>query len=105
MIKATKKAIYAILGAADITHDKLLNAVVGADGLINFRPLTHQTDDPTDLIPLTPNSFLHCQLGGRFAPDSVDSEAFNPRRRWRQVKEIVRYFWHRLLRVVAQLEH
>lgn len=41
MIKAAKKAIYAILGSADITDEELLSAVVGAEGLINPRPLTY----------------------------------------------------------------
>ena len=52
---------------------------------------------PTDLIPLTPNHFLHGQMRGRFAPDCVDSVAFN-QRRWRRVQELVRHFWHRWLR-------
>ena len=71
MIKAAKKATYAILSSADITDEELLSAVVGAEGLINSRPLTYQSSSPTDLTPLTPNHFLHGQLGGRFAPDSV----------------------------------
>ena len=97
MINTAKKAIYAILDSADITDEELLSAVVGAQGLINSRPLTYQSSDPADLTPLTPNHFLHGQLGGRFAPDSVDSEAFNPRKRWRRVQELVRHFWHRWL--------
>ena len=97
MIKAAKKAIYVILGAADITDEELLSAIVGAEGLINSRPLTYQSADPTDLIPLTLNHFLHGQIRGCFAPDCVDSVAFNPRRRWRRVQELVRHFWHRWL--------
>ena len=50
MIKTAKRSIYAILGAADITDEELLSAVVGAEGLINSRPLTYQSADPTDLI-------------------------------------------------------
>lgn len=57
MIKATKKAIYAILGAVDITDEKLLSAVVDADGLINFRPLTYQTDDSNRFNTAHPQSF------------------------------------------------
>jgi len=41
MIKAAKKAIYAILSSADVTDEELFSAVVGAEGLINFRPLTY----------------------------------------------------------------
>ena len=57
MIKAAKKAIYSILGAADITDEELLSAIVGAEGLINSRPLTYQSANSADIIPLTPNTF------------------------------------------------
>lgn len=80
-IKATKKAIYAILNSADITDEELLSAVVGAEGLINSRPLTYQSVNPQDPVPLAPNHFLQGQLGGRFVPDAVDSTGFNPSRR------------------------
>lgn len=35
MIKAAKKAIYAILNCPDITDEELLSAVVGTEGLMN----------------------------------------------------------------------
>ena len=59
MIKAAKKAISAILSSADVTDEELLSAVVGAEGLINSRPLTYQSVNPQDPVPLTPNHFLH----------------------------------------------
>ncbi|PFX12663.1 hypothetical protein AWC38_SpisGene23339 [Stylophora pistillata] len=59
MIKAAKKAIYAILNCADIKDEELLSVIVGAEGLINSRPLTYQSTHPTDLTPLTSNHFLH----------------------------------------------
>ena len=98
MIKAVKKAIYAILGSADIKDGELLSAVVEAEGLINSRPLTYQPVSPEDIVPLTPNHFLHGQVGGQCAPECVDSVAFNPRRTWRRVQELVRHFWHRWTR-------
>ena len=94
MIKAAKKAINAILSSADVTDEELLNAVVGAEGLINSHPLTYQSVNPQDPGPLTPNHFLHGQLGGRLASDNVDSTPFNPCRRWRRVQELVSHFWH-----------
>ena len=63
MIRAAKKAIYAILSCADVTDEELLSAVVGAKRLINSRPLTYQFMNPQDPVPLTPNHFLHGQLG------------------------------------------
>ena len=49
-----------------------MTAFVGAEGLINSRQLTYQSSHPADNVPLTPNHFLCGQLGGTFAPDSVD---------------------------------
>ena len=98
MIKAAKKAIYSILADADITDEELFSAIVGAEGLINSRPLTYQSANANDIVPLTPNHFLHGQVGGQFAPDSVDSTDFNPRKWWRRVQELVRHFWNRWLR-------
>ena len=98
MVKSAKKAIHAILGSADITDEELLSAFTGAEALINSRPLTYQSANLKDNLPLTPNNFLHGQVGGKFAPESVDETNFNPRRRWRRVQELVRHFWHRWLR-------
>ena len=98
MIKAAKKAICTILNCADIMDEELLSAVVGSKGLMNSWPLTYQSTNPSDLTPLTPNHFLHSQLGGKFAPETVDKVAFNPRKRWCRVQEFVCYFWHSWLR-------
>ena len=82
MVKAAKKAIRNKLGNADINGllKELLTAFVGAEGLINSRPLTYQSSHPAD-VPLTPNHFLYGQLGGTFAPDSVDETQFNLKKR------------------------
>ena len=98
MIKSAKRAISAILGNADITDEELMTAIIGAEGLINSRPLTYQSTDPADDVPLTPNHFLHGQIGGQFAPTAVDDTQFHPRKRWRRVQELVRHFWHRWIR-------
>lgn len=98
MIKSAKRAIKAILGNADINDEELMTAVIGAEGLINSRPLTYQSANPADDVPLTPNHFLHGQVGGQFAPTSLDTTQFNLRKRWRRIQELVRHFWQRWLR-------
>ena len=50
---------------------------------------------------LTPNHFLHGQLGGQFAPETVDTTEFSPRKRWRKVQEIISQVWRRWLEEVA----
>ena len=96
MVKSAKKAINSI--QADITDEELLTAIIGAEGLINSMPLTYQSANHEDDVPLTPNHFLHGQIGGQFAPTSVYETQFNPRKRWRRIQELVRHLWHRWLR-------
>ena len=98
MIRAAKRAINKILGNAEITDEELLTAVVGAEGLINSRPLTYQSSNPNDPVPLTPNHFLFGQMGGKFAPEIVDSSQFDIRKRWRRVQELMRHFWQRWIK-------
>ena len=95
MVKSAKRAIYAILSSADITYEELITAFAGAESLINSSPLTYQSANSQDDVPLTPNHFLHGQVGGQFAPESVDNTPFNPRKRWRRIQELMRHFWIR----------
>ena len=97
LIKAAKRAMFHVLNKADLTDEELMTTIVGAEGLINFRPITYQSSNADDAEPLTPNHFLFNQVGGQFAPESVDTEPFNPRVRWRHVQEVVRHFWKRWL--------
>ena len=48
MIKSSKKALRAFLQSADITDEELQSAFIGAEALINSRPLINKV-----LIPLT----------------------------------------------------
>ena len=98
MIKAAKRAIYAILRNADVTDEGLMTVFTGAEALINSRPLCYQSADPKDDTPLTPNHFLHGQAGGQCIPEAVDNTPFHPRKRWRRLQELVRHFWKRWMR-------
>ena len=93
MVKAAKKSIKNVLGNADINDEELMTTFVGAESLINSRPLTYQSSHPADNVPLTPNHFLFGQLGGHFAPELVDETKFNLKKRWRQVHKLIRHFW------------
>lgn len=61
MIKAAKRAVYAILRNADVRDEEL---IVRAESLINSRSLTYQSASPEDIQPLTSNHYLFGQMGG-----------------------------------------
>lgn len=94
MVKAAKRAVYGVLGSSEVTDEELITAFSGAESLINSRPLTYQTVDPRDDVPLTPNHFLHGQMGGDFAPET-ELTTFNPTKRWRKVQELISRVWQR----------
>ncbi|XP_028414792.1 uncharacterized protein LOC114537879 [Dendronephthya gigantea] len=95
MVKSAKKAMRAILGDADITDEELHTAICGAEGLLNSRPITYVSSTPDDLEPLTPSHFLVGQLGGQFAPDVTPEQAFNPKKRWRRLQQLIAQIWKR----------
>ena len=95
MVKSAKKAIYAVLGSSEVTVEELMTALTGVESLLNSRPLTYQTADSRYDVPLTPSHFLHGQLGGNFAPETVDTTEFSPRKHWRKVQELISRVWLR----------
>lgn len=98
MIKSAKNAIYAVLKNGDIRDEELLTAFTGVESLLNSRPLTYQSSDSRDAPPLTPNHFLHGQMGGEVAPETVDSTSFNLQNRWRRVQQLISQVWSRWLK-------
>ena len=81
MVKAAKKAIYVVVGGRDVNDEELFTVFAGVESLLNSRPLTYQSTDRRDDVPLTPNHFLHGQMGRQFAPESVETTPLHQRQR------------------------
>ena len=66
------------------------------EAVLNSRPLTTASSDPSDLSPLTPNHLL--LLRGGPLPDTVSEKHDSyAGRRWRQVQYLADIFWKRFL--------
>ena len=74
MIRAAERPTCCILSKDDITDEELSTTFTGSEDLTSSRPLTYQTANIEDDIPLIPNHFLYGLAGGEFAADSVDIE-------------------------------
>lgn len=86
------------MGKSDVNDEELVSAFSGAESLLNSRPITYQSANPNDLVPLTPNHFLHGRAGGEFVSQAIDETPYSYRQRWRRVQELVRHFWQRWMR-------
>ena len=100
LIKSAKRAIRAVLKNVEFTDAELNAAFIGAEDLVNSRPLGYQTNDINDPRVLTPNSFLHGRLDGSFLPPSVDTKEFDIKNRWRLVQQALKHIWKRWMQEI-----
>ena len=49
------------------------------------------------VVPLTPNHFLHGQIGGEYAPE-IQLNEVSLTQRWRKVQEDIHHFWKRWIK-------
>lgn len=77
-------------GNAEVNDEELVTIKIGAEKLLNWRPLGTVSDDSNDELVLNPNHFLIGQMEGDFVQESVDDSPFNPRKRWQRVLELTR---------------
>lgn len=71
--------MFQVMSKAALSDEELTTTIVGAKGVMNSRAINYQSSNTDDPEPLTPKHFLFNQVGGQFAPESVDNEPYNPR--------------------------
>ncbi|XP_065182586.1 uncharacterized protein LOC135813418 [Sycon ciliatum] len=97
MVKCAKKALVLVLSRANLRDEELMTAIVEAESLLNSRPLTAISDDPSDMTPLTPNHFIVGRLDLPLALEEAACREKNvhPRRRWMALQLQVDHVWRR----------
>ncbi|GFX28077.1 integrase catalytic domain-containing protein [Trichonephila clavipes] len=68
LVRVIKELLKRTLGKAILTYEELLTVLCDCEAVVNFRPLTYVSEDPNDLIPLTPSLFLN----GKSSYDTID---------------------------------
>ena len=59
LIKETKKILVSLLGREDANNDIFITVIAQAEAILNNRPLTHMSENPSDLEALTPTSLMY----------------------------------------------
>jgi len=93
-IRTIRRVLGGLTREQRLTDESLVTLLTMAEGIVNNRPLTAVSDDPTDLEPLTPNHLLILKPSS--APPGIYTEQdLSSHRRWRQVQYLADLFWRR----------
>ena len=68
------------------------------ESILNGRPITKSSDDPSDLEALSPNHLLLLRSGPKLPPGCFSKEGSYVRRRWNQVQYLANLLWRRWIR-------
>ena len=93
-VGSSKKSLRTVLEKRSVTDEVLLAVLKEVAWLLNTRPLTHVSTDPSVLEPLTPNHYF---LGCQYLPNVEEEFSCFSRRRFRQSQFIVIQYWRRCM--------
>lgn len=72
-----KHILRKVLGRTSLDFKDLMTTLCGCEAVINSRPITYLSNDPNDLVPLTPAMFLREQIESSVHDcDQIDGSFF-----------------------------
>ena len=97
MIRTVRSLMVSLGQEQKMTDECLCTLMCNIESIINGRPLTKLSEDPTDPRPLTPNHLLLLRAGPTLPPGKFVVQDLY-RRRWKQVQYLADLFWKRWLK-------
>lgn len=94
-VKSLKTHFRRTVGNASLTFEEFTTVLTQVEAVLNSRPLTPLSSDPSDLAALTPGHFL---TGGSLTAIPEPSLTPLPESRlsrWQRVQQILQHFWKR----------
>ncbi|XP_029347204.1 uncharacterized protein LOC100569539 [Acyrthosiphon pisum] len=94
-VKSAKRHLLKVISMGLLTYEEMHTLLCRIEAILNSRPISPMSDDPSDLNPLTPAHFL---IGGSLTqPAEPDSTGIplNRVKRWELVKLQSQTFWKR----------
>lgn len=94
-VKSAKHLLQHTLAAASLTYEEMETVVIQAEAIMNSRPITPLTDDPTDLQALTPGHLLIGEPLTSTVDPVAEQNTANNLKRWKLVTQMREDFWKR----------
>ncbi|XP_067216965.1 uncharacterized protein [Linepithema humile] len=94
-VKSVKFHLRRVLGDALLTYEELTTLLVQIEAILNSRPLTALSDDPSDPTALTPGHFLVGSTLATVPEPSLQEMPQNRLSRWQLLQRMKESFWQR----------
>lgn len=95
-VKSFKHHLKRVVGSANLTYEEMNTVLVQIEGILNARPLTPLSSDPSDLTALTPSHFL---IGRTITflptPQVKETTAVHTLSRYMRTQHMKTHFWNR----------
>ncbi|XP_061726239.1 uncharacterized protein LOC133531837 [Cydia pomonella] len=94
-VKSVKHHLRRVLGLTHLTFEEMATCLSQVEAILNSRPLTPLSDDPSDLIPLTPSHFLIGRSLTAVPHRQVSSQNISSLQRFQRIEVLKQHFWNR----------
>lgn len=94
-VKSTKHHLRRILGLTNLTFEEMATCLIQVEAILNSRPLTPLSNDPSDLAPLTPAHFLIGRSLIMLPHPQIQNAKVNSLQRFRRIEYLKQHFWAR----------
>ncbi|XP_037930980.1 uncharacterized protein LOC119665804 [Teleopsis dalmanni] len=94
-VKSAKYLLLRSVSTASLTYEELETVVVEIEAILNSRPLTPMSNDPTDLTALTPGHLLIGEALTTHVDSRSKPEKHTLLSRWNLVSQLKHNFWKR----------
>jgi hypothetical protein len=94
-VKSTKYHLRRVMGSTRLTFEELATLTSQIEAILNSRPLTAETTDPSELRALTPGHFLIGQALTTIPDPNLLDLPINRLSRWQSIQQMAQSFWKR----------
>ncbi|XP_022827330.1 uncharacterized protein LOC111357037 isoform X1 [Spodoptera litura] len=94
-VKSTKHHLRRILGLTNLNFEEMATCLIQVEAILNSRPLTPLSNDPSDLAPLTPAHFLIGRSLIMLPHSQVQNANINSLKRFHRIDVLKQHFWTR----------
>ncbi|XP_018397720.1 PREDICTED: uncharacterized protein LOC108775764 [Cyphomyrmex costatus] len=94
-VKSVKFHLRRVIGETLLTYEELTTLLAQIEAILNSRPLTTLSDDPSDVSALTPGHFLVGSVLNAVPEPSLHDLPVNRLSRWQLLRQMIESFWQR----------